>query len=314
MRLYRHITANHRKLEPYPFKRELVMQAYLMEHESILALSEADPYSDPTVIDEEVYVERNSSKSGGGRIDLLVKYTDTHVAVVELKKNKLETEHLYQLCDYLALDKNRENILKLIAETDKENNNTENVEKKLDNIVFTGILVGPSINSELANSITSGNVVYKNQDFAFPIAAITIERFISGGDVFVTSDVYFKQNPGKDFSKYKFGGKIYGKGKLVLAVMKEFIENRNNVTFAELERDWPWQIQGTKKIGVFANLEVAHEIYESWKYKRHYLNPEQIIELSDGIAIAVSNQWGVDNIDQFIDKARHYGFKIEVSK
>lgn len=290
------------------------MQAYLMEHESILALSEADPYSDPTVIDEEVHVERNSSKSGSGRIDLLVKYTDTHIAVVELKKTRLEVEHLNQLCDYLELASNRNKILKLIADTNKEDKNNETNVKTLDNIEFTGILVGPSIDSELANSIASGNIKHKNRDFLFQIAAITLERFISGGDVYVTSDIYFKQNPGKDFSKYKFGGKIYGKGKLVLAVLKEFIENRVNVTFAELERDWPWQIQGTKKIGVFAKLEEAHEIYESWKYKRHYLNPDQIIELSDGIAIAVSNQWGVGNIDQFIDRAKEYGFKIEVSK
>lgn len=313
MRLYRHITANHRKLEPYPFKRELVMQAYLMEHESILSLSESDPYSDPSVIDEEINVGRNSSKSGAGRIDLLVKYTETHVAVLELKKIKLETEHLNQLCEYLEIDSNRQKIIELIADTngDLDFKSQAKVEDKIE---FMGILVGPSINSELAHEIASGHIKFREKDFPYPMAAITLERFISGGDVYVTSDVYFKQNSLKDFSKYRFNGKVYGKGKLVLAVMKEFIEDKVDCTFSELERYWPWKIQGTKKIGVFTNLETAHEIYESWKYKRHYLNPDQIIELSDGVAIAVSNQWGVGNIDKFIKKARNYGFVIEESK
>ena len=45
MRLYRHFTANEEKIEEFPFKRELSMEAYLIENESVLALDD-DTFSE----------------------------------------------------------------------------------------------------------------------------------------------------------------------------------------------------------------------------------------------------------------------------
>ena len=45
MKLYRHFTANEEKIEEFAFKRELTMEAYLIENEGVLALDD-DIFSD----------------------------------------------------------------------------------------------------------------------------------------------------------------------------------------------------------------------------------------------------------------------------
>lgn len=42
MQLFRHLSANAVQLEPFPFKRELSMAAYVVENEGVLAL-DRDP-------------------------------------------------------------------------------------------------------------------------------------------------------------------------------------------------------------------------------------------------------------------------------
>ena len=75
MRIYRHLTANAMHLEPFPFKRELAMEAYLSENEGVLALDD-DVMSDVELIDTELTIKvGRSSKDTDGRIDLLVTYS-----------------------------------------------------------------------------------------------------------------------------------------------------------------------------------------------------------------------------------------------
>ena len=38
MKILKHMTANEEKLKPFPFRRELSMESYLVENESILSL------------------------------------------------------------------------------------------------------------------------------------------------------------------------------------------------------------------------------------------------------------------------------------
>lgn len=111
----------------------------------------------------------------------------------------------------------------------------------------------------------------------------------------------------KDHSKYTFKGKSYGKGRLVLAVVKDYVSNNPNTSFDDLKKAFPdsWQAGGAKKLdnrAVFGKLSDAEKkSSENANNKRfHFFKEGETIQLSDEV-IAVSNQWGIGNIGGFVD-------------
>lgn len=298
MRILKHLTANEVQLTQFPFKRELSMEAYLVENESILALDN-DVFSDVVIIQEELTLKQGrSSKDTDGRIDILITYSSEYIGVVELKLGELEEIHLTQLEDYLL---EKEQILSQY--TDILSADSSPTPK------WVGVLVGSSINSKLADKISNGYIT----NSGVQIAALTVQRFKGeDGSIYVTTDICFKNNiSSKDNSKYKFNGKVLGKGRLVLEVIRKHVEDNPEISFSELERQFPRQTQGSN--GVFSTSERANEILVKDK-KRNFLKPEELIMLADTTVIAVSTEWGIGNIRRFINKAAEQGHKIEVVK
>lgn len=296
MNLFRHLTVNEEKLASFDFRRELSMQAYLIENAGVLAL-DSDIFSEAEILQEELTLkEGRKSKDTDGRIDLLITYPNEYIGVVELKIGELTSVHLEQLEDYLQ-DAQKKQILQAFPNI---------VDTEITpNPKWIGLLVGSSICPELAHKISKGYFLPNGVS----IAALTIKRFRSeSGNVYVTTDVHFK-NPSlnRDTTKYNFEGTSYGKGKLVLAVLKHHVAERDEIDFSELEKHFPKKLQGSS--GVFSSIEMANRIYEDTNRKRHFLKQEELIKLADS-TIAVSNQWGIGNIDQFIDEARELGHEI----
>ncbi|MEP2980687.1 MAG: hypothetical protein ABJO86_14440 [Lentilitoribacter sp.] len=294
MKILRHFTANDEKLDRFDFRRELSMEAYLVENEGILALDE--PFIDVNVIAEELTLKQGrSSKDTDGRIDLLVTYAQEYIGVVELKLGQLTEVHLQQLEDYL---KTKDGILKEYPNI---------IPKELaPSPKWVGVLVGNSIEEKLASKIAAGHTT-KHGDI--PIAALTLQRFRSEkGNVYVVTESYFKDtSSNRDTSKYLFNDRQLGKGRLVLEVVKKFVAKNPDITYPALEKAFPKHCQGSK--GVFSTLDEANQIFSNTNQKRHFLKPDEIIQLED-TKIAVSNQWGIGNIDNFIHKAKEHGFKI----
>jgi hypothetical protein len=110
-----------------------------------------------------------------------------------------------------------------------------------------------------------------------------------------------------DTSKFMFDGTALGKGRLVLAVVKKHVAEHPGLTAADLEAAFPKTCQGSA--GVFSTLEVAAELFGKSGRRRHFLNPEETIQLDDCV-IAVSNQWGIGNLDRFMQRARQLGYNI----
>ena len=126
--------------------------------------------------------------------------------------------------------------------------------------------------------------------------------------MYVLTNTYFGgYNQIKDSTKYNFHGKEYGKGRVVLEVIKRYVEDHPNITFSELERIFPKNCQGNT--GVFSSLAVANDIYTRTGYKRHFFKPSELITVSNE-TIAVSNQWGIGNINEFISKAKAQNYLI----
>lgn len=107
----------------------------------------------------------------------------------------------------------------------------------------------------------------------------------------------------RDISKYTFNGKAYKKGRLVHAVVQDFVAKNPEMTFDALKKAFPneWQAvnPNQRNRAVFVRLSDAELLYKNKGHKRHFLKEEDTIQLLDEI-IAVSNQWGIGNIGNFI--------------
>lgn len=295
MKLLRHFTANEEQLENFPFKRELSMESYLVENEGVLALDN-DSYSDVTIVQEELTLKQGrSSKETDGRIDILATYSNEIIGVVELKLGELNEIHLVQLEDYLQ---EKQQIIEQFPDI---------LDKSISpNPKWVGVLVGSSINSDLAIKINNG---YTTQ-CGVPIAALSIQRFRGqNGGVYVITDIYFKNTSySKDTTKYSFNDNIYGKGRLALAIVKKFVEENPNITYSGLDSIFHRSLQGSQ--GVFLTQQEAEEIYSETSRRRHFLKAEELIKIADS-TIAVSNQWGMGNINNLISKAKELGYRID---
>jgi hypothetical protein len=112
----------------------------------------------------------------------------------------------------------------------------------------------------------------------------------------------------RKYEKYVFEGKEYGKGRLVLAIITAHVKAHPAITSNDLLKTFPKRLQGSSR-GVFDPKEKAMEAFNREGRKRHFLDENELLQLSDGV-VAVSTQWGV-NTDNFIDHARSLGYKIE---
>jgi hypothetical protein len=108
----------------------------------------------------------------------------------------------------------------------------------------------------------------------------------------------------RDTSKYTFNGKAFAKGRLVHAVVKDYVSKNPDTTFDELKKAFPneWQAGGAKSgnRAVFVRLSDAEKLFEDKGHRRHFFKEGETIKLSDEV-IAVSNQWGIGNIGDFVD-------------
>jgi len=291
MKIFKQVTANNIELSPYPFKKELAMEAYLIENEEILALDN-DNFTEVAVLDEEIALKKGR-RDRDGRIDILTSYGAEYLSIIELKLNQINESTLNQLESYLD---QKEQILEIGKYWNEE------VKPK-----WIGVVVGTSISADLQEKLNNG---YKYNDI--PIAGIVLNRYRSSdNNIFVISDTYFSYKYSeKDYSKFNYKSKAYNKARLVNEIVRDFVDLNPTTTFSKLKEIFPKQIQGS--FGVFDKLSRAEEIYNNWGHKRHYIKPTETINLGDGEIIATCNQWNPHNIADFIKNAKKLGYEIEV--
>ena len=105
----------------------------------------------------------------------------------------------------------------------------------------------------------------------------------------------------KDTSKYSFNGESLPKGRLVLTVVKDYVEKNPKTNFDDLKKAFPneW-FNKSGKGAVFFCFFDAEKLFKDKGHKRHFFKEDEVVELTDEV-VAVSNQWGVGNINVFID-------------
>ena len=106
----------------------------------------------------------------------------------------------------------------------------------------------------------------------------------------------------RDYTKYNVGGvgEKLNKRKLVLKIVQDYVQ-KNNPSYDQLKKVFPDDLQGSK--GMIRN--VGSDKYDA---NRFFYNDQ--IKVNDQTCV-VSNQWGTENTQRFIDYATNLGYSIE---
>ena len=110
----------------------------------------------------------------------------------------------------------------------------------------------------------------------------------------------------RDTTRYMFEGQIYLKNRLVLAVVKKYVNNNPEITRSKLKEIFSKSLQGS--MGVVENSEIA--LLRKDCDVRFFTKPNEIIHLCDG-DMYVCSQWGILNIPNFLAVAKNLGYNIE---
>jgi hypothetical protein len=110
-------------------------------------------------------------------------------------------------------------------------------------------------------------------------------------------------SPSKDYSRYKFVDNEYGKSRLVLAVIKEYL-NKYNSTYQQLKGVFPDKVQGSRDV-----FRAVKDIKEK-DFNRYFMKSDEKLKTSDNIEIAVCTQWGKFNIYKFVETVN----SLDISK
>ena len=117
---------------------------------------------------------------------------------------------------------------------------------------------------------------------------------------------------GRDNSKYDFDGqKALSKGRLVLAVVRKYVEDNPKASLAKVQEVFDSKnIQ--KRYGVLEEVSKAKKHTKNNR-DRYFLKPEDVIKIGNQKA-AVTNQWGADSLKPLLAIIKGLGYKVSVSK
>jgi hypothetical protein len=118
------------------------------------------------------------------------------------------------------------------------------------------------------------------------------------------------ENELKSKVQYRFNGRTYGSGKLVLAVIKQICMDYPSFEIAKLRGIFPKKILGGFEIAI--EQSEGEKIWQETGYKRHFLSPEDVIQTVDGKSLAVCKEWTKDKTRDFIQHVpQEFGYTIE---
>ena len=301
MNLVTKATLNSSKLEPFPFEKELAMESFLVENSEILDFQDAD-FSIPEHIEYECHLKDGRCSQGkkkNGRLDIVVNYNNTTLAIVELKLEEINDMSKEQINDYLR-NLSKEELERL----------NEMVGLPVDNQQVVGILAAQNIAIPIKQKMLEKLPMSNSVVGEIPVFGMEIRRFKRNADVFVFTDIYRPSKLGKDYTKYKWNGKVYAKNQLVLAVVKDYASRKAVANLDKLKEAFPKNLTG-KIFEVVTTLQEAN----AKDARRWYVQPENQIQVGDDIVV-VCNQWNKNNIKTFISHVKGLDdtYKIEEVK
>jgi hypothetical protein len=269
-RLFKVVNKTTTEMHNEPFRFEHTLQEFIVEHPSVLTLSDTM---------KEVEISWVEKKEKGRRYDIVAHFNDSgDTAVVELKRNKIDERALKQIKNYMS------------ART----------QEKFD----CGILVGSSISPKTLDAIRKSRIeLYVILLNCFDFGEIENVSTIIYAPKETERDYtkYTLYDPSTNSSITNLS-----KGKLVYEIIKEYVSSHPLKTIEELQKEFPIELANR---GLEAKLQIIikNDLGEDDKLRiRYFKDP---LTCADG-EILICNQWGIGNIQGMIDKAKELGMKV----
>ena len=120
----------------------------------------------------------------------------------------------------------------------------------------------------------------------------------------------YKHKNNLDHTRYLFNGKgSFGKGRLSLEIVKQFVQDNPNLTYNQLKNTIPLPIWSLDEIQLWKQTTKDQS-----KNRRWFEDKDDLMVSYDRIIFAFTNQIGSGNIDKIIDFGRRQGYSIEPIK
>lgn len=107
----------------------------------------------------------------------------------------------------------------------------------------------------------------------------------------------------RDRSKYKFAGNLYGKAQLVLAVVQKYLKDHPKATLDSIQ-----EVMKAGSYPLVTTVQKAKKI--SGDHQRYFFGEDKILKTADGKKVVVCNQWGINNINSFIELTKKLGYRV----
>ena len=106
----------------------------------------------------------------------------------------------------------------------------------------------------------------------------------------------------RDYTKYTVEGlgENLNKRQLVFAIVKDWAA-KNKPSLEEIQTTFPTETQGSKGF-----IVKASEVIDAKRF-----NMEEPLTIKNGTKVVVSNQWGVENIEPFLDLVKGLGYDVK---
>jgi len=146
-----------------------------------------------------------------------------------------------------------------------------------------------------------------------------MNRYKCENQIYTLTDIAVEPKKGKDRTEYEFEGKKYKKGRLVLAMIKYYVEkNYNKLNATELKSllHFSGKTYNTGGKPILMDYKEAVEISNRPNsngniYRYYFIKPEEAIVFSDGTKLAVLDWWSKYDIPTIKKIAEVLGCKIQ---
>ena len=195
---------------------------------------------------------------------------------------------------------------KVEAFIDSKNSIKENVKKIIDSLTSENLM--ELVKNHLSLTYTVEEIETALEDVIIDVRSKSVGAKQPMSINKTQTEIFIQSvsgNNGMDYSKYVFEGRVYGKNRLVLAVVNAYVRDNPFTSISVLKGVFYDKLQGST--GVVATPYEASKKCKDPQKRFFAKNP---IFLNDG-EIWVCTQWGIENIDNFIKKAKSLGYEIE---
>jgi hypothetical protein len=119
----------------------------------------------------------------------------------------------------------------------------------------------------------------------------------------------------RDFTQYTFDGQTFGKGRLVLALIRRYIADHPGTDFAALREAFPDALQADSPLQFSTAQVVVAKLADvaDGDRQRFFDKADELIDVADA-KVVVSREWNRHNILNVLARAESLGYQVKLAE